>query len=59
MIDYLGSLCGLDLTVPNITTKMETVKALLGDYTPSNMMGKLYRNMTSSLNDKIRNLTNI
>lgn len=59
MIDYLGSLCGLDLTVPNITTKMETVKALLGDYTPSNMMGKLYRNMTASLNDKIRNLTNI
>ena len=59
MIDYLGSLCGLDLTVPNITTKLETVKALLGEYKPSNMMSKLYRNMTSSLNDKIKNLTSL
>ena len=59
MIDYLGSLCGLDLTVPNITTKLETVKALLGEYRPQNIVGRLYRNMTNNLNQKIRNLTSI
>lgn len=57
MIDYLGSMCGLDLTVPNIITKMETMKALLGDYTPHNQMGKIYRRAWSEINNKIRSIT--
>ena len=59
MIDYLGSLCGLDLTVPNMTTKLETVKALLGEYRPQNIVGRLYRGMTSDLNKKIWSIINI
>ena len=59
MIDYLGSLCGLDLTVPNMTTKLETVKALLGEYRPQNIVGRLYRGMTTNLNQKIAKLTSI
>lgn len=59
MIDYLGSLCGLDLTVPNMTTKLETVKALLGEYRPQNIVGRLYRGMTTDLNKKIWSIINI
>ena len=57
MIDYLGSMCGLDLTRPNIVTKMETIKALLSDYTPTNLLHTAYRSFTEGINKKIANIT--
>lgn len=56
MIDYLGSMCGLDLTRPNIITKMETIKALLADYTPTNYLNSAYRSFTEGINRKLQNI---
>lgn len=56
MMDYLGSMCGVDLTVPNIVFKISTVKALLAGVNdlPSNM----YRDMTQSLYNRLSKFTN-
>lgn len=56
MIDYLGSMCGLDLTRPNIITKMETIKALLSEYKPTNLLSSARRSFTQGINNKIQNI---
>lgn len=54
MMDYLGSLCGVDLTVPNIVFKAASIKALLAGINdiPSN----IYRDLTESLYRKIQGI---
>lgn len=56
MMDYLGSMCGVDLTTPNVVFKINHIKALLAGINdiPSNM----YRDMTQSLYNRLSKFTN-
>lgn len=55
MIDYLGSMCGVDLTVPNIVLKARTVRALLTGV--NDIPNNIYRDLTQNLHQTIRNFT--
>lgn len=51
MMDYLGSMCGVELNLPNMVFKTASLKALLGEINtiPSNY----YRKMTESLHNYV------
>lgn len=55
MMDYLGSMCGVDLTVPNIIFKLRTVRALLAGI--NDIPNNIYRDMTQNLYNILQKFT--
>lgn len=55
LIDYLGCMCGVDMTVPNITLKINLVKALLLN-SVGDIVDNSYRNLTENLRNKLGHL---
>ena len=55
MMDFLGALCGVDLTMPNIVFKVKAIQALMiGKVT--DIPNNLYREFTQSVYNKVQNL---
>lgn len=53
MMDYLGSMCGVELNMPNIVFKAASLKALLGEI--NTLPSSYYRKMTESLHKYVSN----
>lgn len=55
MMDFMGALCGVDLTMPNIIFKIKSMQALfLGKVT--DIPNNIYRNLTQSVYNKVSEL---
>ena len=56
LMDYLGSMCGVDLTTPNIVFKVNSVKALLSSF--KDIPDNSYRKLTEALRNKLHQFIN-
>ena len=54
MLDYLGCMCGIDLTKPNIIFKLKTLKAML-DSTVVNSFNTGYASLMESFKNVLSN----
>lgn len=56
LMDYLGSMCGVDLSTPNIVFKVNSIKALLTRV--NDIPNDIYRKLTEALRNKLHNFIN-
>ena len=56
LIDYLGSMCGMDLTEPNIVLKVQVVRALLFSKV-ADIVPNTSRKLRESFLNKMKNLS--
>ena len=56
LIDYLGSMCGMDLTEPNIVLKVQVVRALLFSKV-RDIVPNTSRKLRESFLNKMKNLS--
>ena len=56
LMDYLGCVCGVDLSTPNIVLKLRTVQALLSSI--NDIPNNAYLKLTESLRNNLRNFLN-
>ena len=56
LMDYLGCVCGVDLSTPNIVLKLRTVQALLSSI--NDIPNNAYLKLTESLRNNLRSFLN-
>ena len=56
LMDYLGCVCGVDLSTPNIVLKLRTVQALLSSI--NDIPNNAYSKLTESLRNNLRSFLN-
>lgn len=52
MMDFMGALCGVDLSMPNIVFKVKSIQALIVNKV-TDLPNNLYRNLTESVYNKV------